>query len=313
VSEECRIRAIGPSRTSSGYALRARQLLLPAFAGVILPLALGWGERGDSVSLTRSCCVTLADRRGRSHRRGRSNALAAGLPYLCFVRPNETTAFTGMAAFSSGDQLRVEVDGQVEQVFGQVTSGRYFDVLGLQPAAGRLMTIDDEGGQSGRRHWRLLAPALRRRTRRDRSWAFRDRLHTVELPEVLGLTPGRQLDAVSDGTDRAMIADATRWLTSSHARSADTSRTQRKRARCSVLYRDIRAADRTGPPHRTDAGVRASTVCEHASPRVPDTVAGGLLLACVNLITCCSSRAVTIVGSHRLATGVLRAGSSGNC
>ena len=48
-----------------------------------------------------------------------------------------------MAAFAT-DELRVEVDGSVEQVFGQVASGNYFQVLGVAPAAGRLMTADDE-------------------------------------------------------------------------------------------------------------------------------------------------------------------------
>ena len=33
--------------------------------------------------------------------------------------------------------LRVEVDGAIEQVFGQVASGNFFEVLGVRPAAGR--------------------------------------------------------------------------------------------------------------------------------------------------------------------------------
>jgi hypothetical protein len=50
----------------------------------------------------------------------------------------------------AADGLRVEVDGEVEQVYGQVASGSYFDLLGLRPAAGRLLTRDDEA----------LAPAV---------------------------------------------------------------------------------------------------------------------------------------------------------
>jgi hypothetical protein len=46
-----------------------------------------------------------------------------------------------MAAFAT-DELRLDVDGRVEQVFGQVASGDFFALLGLAPAAGRLMTKD---------------------------------------------------------------------------------------------------------------------------------------------------------------------------
>lgn len=117
-------------------------------------------------------------------------------PYPCFVRlRDETTSFAGMAAFAS-DDLRVEVDGQQEQVMGQTVSGSYFQVLGLRATAGRLLEPEDEGlnppvAVISDRYWR-------RRFGRDqnalgKSISFRGRAYTivgVTPPEFKGLQPG---------------------------------------------------------------------------------------------------------------------------
>lgn len=100
-----------------------------------------------------------------------------------------------MAAFSA-DDLRVEVDGTAEQVFGQVASGNYFDVVGLKPAAGRLLTTADEKldppvAVIGYAYWQRRfagAPDVIGRT-----LVFRDRIFTiagVTPPEFWGLHPG---------------------------------------------------------------------------------------------------------------------------
>jgi predicted permease len=69
---------------------------------------------------------------------------SGGPPYPCFTRlRDETKSFAGMATFS-GDELRIEVDGKPESVMGQVSSGNYFEVLGVKPALGRLMNANDE-------------------------------------------------------------------------------------------------------------------------------------------------------------------------
>ena len=65
-------------------------------------------------------------------------------PYPCFRRMrDQVPAFAGLAAFAS-DEMRIEVDGALEQVFGLVASGNYFELLGVRPVAGRLFTPDDE-------------------------------------------------------------------------------------------------------------------------------------------------------------------------
>ncbi len=78
--------------------------------------------------------------RGRRHRGAERRASRIRASCASATR---RSAFAGMAAFAA-DELRVDVDGTVEQVFGQVASGNYFDLLGVRPAAGRLMTMADE-------------------------------------------------------------------------------------------------------------------------------------------------------------------------
>ena len=59
-------------------------------------------------------------------------------PYFDHIR-SQTPGLAGAAAFAA-DELRVEVDRSVEQVFGQVVSCNYYQVLGIAPVEGRMMT-----------------------------------------------------------------------------------------------------------------------------------------------------------------------------
>jgi len=119
-----------------------------------------------------------------------------------------------MAAFGI-DELRVEVDGSVEQVFGQVVSGNYFQVLGVTPAAGRLMTADDERldppvAVIGHGYWQRRfggAPGAIGRT-----LSFGNRTFTivgVTPPRFHGFEPGRQVDVTLPITlEPAMVRNA---------------------------------------------------------------------------------------------------------
>jgi predicted permease len=65
-------------------------------------------------------------------------------PYPVFARLRErTSAFAAMAAFAT-DEIRIEIDGQPEPVNGQIASGDYFSVLGVNPLLGRLTERRDE-------------------------------------------------------------------------------------------------------------------------------------------------------------------------
>ena len=127
--------------TDLRYALRSVRNS-PGFATVVIvTLAIGIGANTAIVSLLHTVLVrelpvtdpqkllfiqTAGDR-----------GLGIAPPYPYFERIREQgPSFSGMAAFNA-DELRVDVDGSVEQVFGQVVSGNYFQVLGVTPATGR--------------------------------------------------------------------------------------------------------------------------------------------------------------------------------
>jgi predicted permease len=182
---------------------------------VVLTLALGIGANTAIFSLVetvllRSLPVAQPDELVFLQTTGRS----AAPPYPYFERLRDEISFAGIAAFAT-DELRITVDGTPEQVFGQVASGTYFDVLALTPAAGRLMTRGDEQMDPpvaviGYGYWQ-------RRFGGDpgaigRTLSFGDRIFTivgVTPPEFRGLDPGRQVDVTLPITQqRAQLANA---------------------------------------------------------------------------------------------------------
>jgi predicted permease len=139
-------------------------------------------------------------------------------PYPCFARLRaETVSFAGMAAFSS-DELRIEIDGKSEQVMGQVASGNYFELLGVQPVVGRLMDADDEKlnppvAVISHRYWQRRFggdPAVIGKT-----ISFREQTFTivgVTPPEFWGLQPGTAIDLTLPITvESKHLVDSGEW------------------------------------------------------------------------------------------------------
>jgi len=79
---------------------------------------------------------------------------SSGPPYPCYALLRDNNQyFSGMAAFKE-DEFRVTIDGVEEKMTGQYASGSYFDVLGVRPVLGRLLTPADDsvvglGGPDG--------------------------------------------------------------------------------------------------------------------------------------------------------------------
>ncbi len=75
-------------------------------------------------------------------------------PYPCFERfRDHNRSFSGMAAFS-GTELRLKIDGRLEEALGQRVSGNYFSLLGVQAVLGRAFspaddTVPGQGGPDG--------------------------------------------------------------------------------------------------------------------------------------------------------------------
>jgi predicted permease len=195
----------------------------PSFALVaIVSLGLGIGVNAAIFSLVDAVLLrTLPVQRPSELvfiETAGSSGRGGAPPYPCFERfRRETSAFVGLAAFAT-DQLKIEVDGGVEQVFGQAASGNYFELLGIKPVIGRLMSPDDErldpaAAVIGYGYWQrrfggnvdVIGRPLK----------FRDRTYTivgVTPPGFWGLEPGRRVDVTLPITlEREHLADAGDW------------------------------------------------------------------------------------------------------
>jgi predicted permease len=139
-------------------------------------------------------------------------------PYPYFERVRaETTAFAGIAGVA-GDDLRFEVDDTLEQAYGEIVSGNYFDMLGVKPVVGRLLTMEDEKldppvAVIGYGYWqRRFGGDLRAI---GTQVTFAERVFTivgVTPPPFWGMSPGRQVDVMLPITQaRGMLTNLQTW------------------------------------------------------------------------------------------------------
>src|SRR5919108_399459 len=197
------------------YALRLIRNR-PGFATVVvMTLAIGIGANTAIVSLFHTVLLRELPVKDAAELVFVRTAGARGLgsappyPYFDHIR-NEGSAFSGMAAFAA-DELRVEVGESVEQVFAQVVSGNYFHVLGVAPAAGRLMTAGDERldppvAVIGYGYWQRRFGGSRAAI--GRTLSFGNRVFTivgVTPPRFQGLELGRQVDVTLPITQSAAM------------------------------------------------------------------------------------------------------------
>jgi predicted permease len=130
------------------YGLRSLAKTPSFTAAAALTIALGVGANTAVFSLIDAVLLRSLPVRDPS---GLVFVLAAGdsgtaaaPPYPAFARFKErASAFAGMAAFAT-DEIRLEIDGHPEPVNGQIASGDYFSVLGINPLLGRFTEIRDE-------------------------------------------------------------------------------------------------------------------------------------------------------------------------
>ncbi|MEO5822179.1 MAG: ABC transporter permease [Vicinamibacteraceae bacterium] len=141
--------------------LAARSLLrAPLFVAVaVASIALGVGASTavftllDQVALRGlpvvrpSELVQLSSQDTESYGGGLGNGTELSWPMYRDLR-DRATGFDGLFG-RSWASLHVGHAGRTERVDGELVSGSYFTVLGLAPAAGRLMTADDDVKPSG--------------------------------------------------------------------------------------------------------------------------------------------------------------------
>jgi predicted permease len=206
-----------------GYAVRMLRKHRGFAAVAILTLALGIGANTALFSLLDTVILKSLPVRDPAQlfffdavgTKGPNGAP----PYPCYQRfRDETRSFAGMAAFAP-EGLNLAVDGRVERVSGQYASGSYFDVLGVRPALGRVLTAEDDN---------LTPPVAvisygywQRRFGGDpavvgKAISLGGRRLTVAgvtPPEFFGLQPGHSLDVTVPFTlqDRSSLDSKGQW------------------------------------------------------------------------------------------------------
>jgi predicted permease len=133
----------------------------PGFTTVaILTLALGIGANTAIFSLMDQILLRRLPVKNpeqlvilRSPGRGEGHVWSDGdgaqsFSYPAYKGLRDSTAVSGMLARFAFD-ANIASRGQTERGLGELVSGNYFDVLGVQPAFGRLFTADDDRVQSG--------------------------------------------------------------------------------------------------------------------------------------------------------------------
>ena len=133
----------------------------PGFTSIaILTLALGIGANTaifslmDQIMLRRlpvkhpdELVILRSPGRGEGHVWTDGDA-AQSFSYPAYKGLRDCTAVSGMLARFAFD-ASIASRGQTERGLGELVSGNYFDVLGVQPAYGRLFTADDDRVQGG--------------------------------------------------------------------------------------------------------------------------------------------------------------------
>jgi predicted permease len=211
VEERCRdTRRVSVVRDVVRDGRHAARLLMraPAFTlAATLSIAFGVGANTAIFSLIDTVLLrTLPVDRPNDlvfFRTIGTNDTSGAPPYPWFERVREDTrTFAGMAVFAT-DEMRGEIDGQPEQIYGQVVSGSYFDVLGVRPALGRLLAPADETMAApvavlDHRYW--LRRFGGRRDALGRTIRVGARSYTivgVTPPEFGGLGPGRRVEVTT--------------------------------------------------------------------------------------------------------------------
>jgi predicted permease len=246
--------------------------------------------------------------------------------YPCLAKlPAETGSLEGLAVYAA-DELRIEIDGRPEQVMGQVASGNYFQLLGVKPALGRLMDVEDEKlGPPivvlSDRYWRQrfgTDPSVIGKT-----ISFGRQVFTiagVTPPVFRGLEPGRSIDITLPITISGNLHTSGVWWFNAIARLESDKTIDGAKTASNVAFQSCMAGEPpTGPDgeldhrlefrpaaHGTDSLRRRFSDPLYALTGVAALV---LMLATLNIANLLLARGITRRREFaiRLATGAGRA------
>lgn len=235
------------------YAFRGMRRR-PAFTAIIiLTLALGIGANTALFSVVeavilRELPVPNAEQLYFLQNVGVKGANGAP-PYPCFeLFREQTQAFDGMAAVMP-ETLDLILDGRPAQVFGELVSGSYFKVLGLNPAIGRLLIASDDQLQPpaaviSYAFWQRRFggnPAVLGKVIRYK----RHQLTIVGVIEdgFLGMTPGRPADVALPFTvlGAGILREKANWGFDVVARLKPGGSIEQARARVDAIFQNYMA------------------------------------------------------------------------
>jgi len=237
-----------------GYAFRGMRRR-PLFAGVIVfTLALGIGANTALFSLVETVMMRQLPVRDPEQLFFLQNVGSKGPngapPYPCFeVFREQTQAFDGMAAFVF-DKFDLILDGRAEQVSGELASSSYFQVLGVKPALGRLLTPADDALQPpvaviGYKYWQRrfnADPAVLGKVITYK----RAQLTIVGVIEegFLGMTPGHPTDITLPFTVQGpgILQDKGNWGFDVVARLKPGVSIQQARAQVDSIFQNYMAS-----------------------------------------------------------------------
>jgi hypothetical protein len=128
----------------------------PTFtAVVVLILALGIGANAAIYSVVDAVLIqSLPGRKAREIVSVYSTEQKGGTGSGTFSYPEYReyreglTSFSGIAAYRSVVLQVAQQDGMAQRISGEVVSGNFFDILGVDPKYGRLLSSSDDGARS---------------------------------------------------------------------------------------------------------------------------------------------------------------------
>jgi predicted permease len=136
--------SVRPSTTGIGrdvlYALRMLWRSPGFTIAAVLTLALGIGANAAIFSLADATLLRPLKVANPSE----LYSLTFSSSYPDYVAYTERIDLVNGVIASSGGRMNAVADGRAELVDARLVSGNYFDVLGIQPAAGRLMLPSDD-------------------------------------------------------------------------------------------------------------------------------------------------------------------------
>jgi predicted permease len=271
--DECReavgLRLLDELRRDVSYALRLLRRS-PGFAVVaLLSLALGIGANTAIFSLVDTVLVKTLPVQDPQQlffvdNSGGKSGGGSGPPYPCFERLRDHNRFlSGIAAFDER-LFKVSIDGVPERVRGQYVSGSYFDLLGVRPAHGRLLTARDDsepgrGGPDGA--VAVISDAFwTRRFARDAAVLGKSVQVGTQWVTIVGVTPpgffGLQVGMPLDITVPMMLVEQglqskQSWWLSVIARVAPGASVEQARADLEAIW-DSYMTEIGQPPHKRD-------------------------------------------------------------